>query len=141
MSKRRQGDDSGESLVELMLTILIVGVCAVAIGSGIALSVKMSDVHRKQALAGEFLHNYAETLQSATYQSCTSTTPNYAAGLPTPTGSGSWTVSQAAISYWNGTAFNGTCQNPDRLQQVTLRLVGDSGLVNESVVVVLRNSA
>jgi type II secretory pathway pseudopilin PulG len=48
---RRVGGDRGESLLELIVAILILGTCVVAIGTGIALSIKISDVHRGQAIA------------------------------------------------------------------------------------------
>lgn len=148
MSRRtdRLRSDAGETLIELALTIVILGICSVAIGTGVALSAKISGMHRQQALADEFLHNYAETLQASPYQPCTSASPSYATGLPKPT-PGTWSVSQSAISYWNGTAFTSACPAKDQLQEVTLCLQTSStpttdckgALVNETLTVVLRN--
>lgn len=132
-------DDRGESLLELVIAILILGICVVAIGTGIALSVKMSAVHRAQSLAQEFLHNYAETIGSG-YQPCNgcATDPDYVNGLPTPNGFGAPTES---VSYWDGTAFKADRPAADPgLQQVTLNLTSNDGLVKESLVVVLRQA-
>jgi Tfp pilus assembly protein PilV len=144
MIRRRlaAADDRGESLIEVLVSIVILGVCVVAIGSGVALSVKMSAIHRNQAVAAAFLHNYAETVQSG-YAGCTSsTTPNYASGLATPTTGGTWTVSQTSIKYWDSSAlvFSASCPaaGDPGLQQVTLNLANANGLVSESLVVTVR---
>jgi type II secretory pathway pseudopilin PulG len=131
-------DDRGETLLELVMAIVIAGVCVVAIGSGIALSVKISDVHRQQAIAGQYLHDYAEVVQSS-YVACTSgATHDYSSGLPSPSNGGPWKLTQSAIKYWNGTAFTATCPATDPgLQQVTLELQTTDGLVDESLVVVV----
>src|SRR5690242_6225411 len=91
-------EDRGETLIELALTIAIVGICAVAIGAGMAASIKISDIHRKQAIASEYLHNYGEALQSpSVYQPCSgASTPDYSAAAiaaaGTPPDGGPWTV-------------------------------------------------
>src|SRR6266536_5937583 len=101
--RQRISDDDGETLLELVIAILILGICVVAIGTGIALSVKMSGVHRAQSTAQAFLHNYAETLESQ-YQACDgcASDPDYVSGLPTPSG---FSAPTEAVSYWNGTTF------------------------------------
>ncbi len=79
------------------MAIMILGVCVVAIGSGIALSVTISAVHRNQATAQDSLRNYAETLQNS-YTPCTATsTPNYATSLVAPPGFAAPTV---VVDYW-----------------------------------------
>lgn len=144
---RRRSDDAGESLIEIMLTIFILGVCAVAIGAGITLSVKISGVHRKQALAGEFLHNYAESLQNS-YRTCTGgVPPNYVSigGLTAP--NASFSAPTATIKFWDPNPAGGgtpsfdtnVCPSTDPgLQQVTLTLKSADGFANESLVVILR---
>jgi type II secretory pathway pseudopilin PulG len=137
---RRLQEDRGESLIELILAIGILGICVLAIGSSIALSVKTSAIHRKQATADAFLHNYAETLQSS-YALCNAgAPPNYVSGLATP---GGFNSPSAAVAFWNpGTAtFGAACPATDAgLQQVKLTLASANGLVSESLVVVLRKT-
>ena len=131
-------DDRGETLLELVIAILIAGVCVIAVGSGIALSIKISTIHRQQAIAGQYLHDDAELLRSVTYQPCSSA-PNYATGLPAPTTDGPWTLSQSAIKYWDGTTFGSACPAVDLgLAQVTLRLRTANGLVDETLDVIVR---
>jgi type II secretory pathway pseudopilin PulG len=139
-NRLRRWDDQGETLLELVMAILILGICVVAIGTGIVLSVKMSDVHRKQAVAQEFLHNYAETTQASTYQPCTGV-GNYATGLPTPPNGGPWAVSQKSVLFWDGASFTSACpaSGDKGLEQVTLRLTSNDGFVDETLDVIVRN--
>jgi Tfp pilus assembly protein PilV len=132
--------DQGETLLELLVSIVILGVCVVAIGSSITLSILMSDVHRKQSVASEFLHNYAETIQASTYQPCTGAV-NYATSLAVPPNGGPWTLTQKKVQFWNGTSFTSTCPGTgDKgLEQVTLRLQSSDQTVDETLDVIVRN--
>lgn len=138
MSEKRTRDDRGETLLELIVSITILGVCVVAIGAGIALSIKLSAIHRAQATADAFLHNYAESLQNS-YTACAGgTPPNYAASLAQPSG---FNPPTASVMSWNGTRFVPGCLASDPgLQEVTLRLDSADGFVSESVTTVLRSA-
>jgi len=141
-------DERGETLLELVIAILILGVCVVGIGSGIALSVKVSGIHRDQSTAGAFLHNYAEALQgTSAYAACTSSsTPNYVSNLALAPPSGFQTPT-ATVNYWNsstsafGTSINCPAAGDPGLQKVTLTLTSSDGFVTESLVVVIRDSS
>jgi type II secretory pathway pseudopilin PulG len=142
--RHRVEGERGESLLELIIAITILGVCVVAVASGIAVSIKVSAIHRDQATASAFLHNYAETLQGA-YQDCaTAGAYNTASLLPPPT-SGGFNSPQVVVTYWNGSTFSAsgtTCSDATPkdpgLQQVTLTLSTTNLQVSESLVVVLR---
>ena len=62
--RRRLREDRGETLLELLIAITILGVCVMAFGSSIALGVATSDQHRKQADAGALVRSYAEQIDS-----------------------------------------------------------------------------
>lgn len=132
-------EDRGETLLELIVTIAILGVCVVGIGAGIALSVKISSIHRDQATADAFLHNYAESIQTS-YSTCASST-TYTSGLPTPSGFAGPTSS---VKFWSGSAFTAlpvcTAGADPGLQQVTLNLSSNDGFTSESLVVILRST-
>jgi type II secretory pathway pseudopilin PulG len=143
---RRRPDvesERGDTLLELIVAIAILGVCVVAIGAGITLSVKMSTIHRNQATANAFLHNYAESLQSS-YATCSggAALPDYTTGLPVPSG---FVAPTAAVSVWDATSARfvaaGTCPATDPgLQQVSLTLESADKYVKESLVVVVRKT-
>jgi type II secretory pathway pseudopilin PulG len=142
--RRRDNADGGESLLELIVAIAILGVCVVAIGAGITLSIKLSAIHRGQATANAFLHNYAETLQRS-YVTCSGggALPNYVNGLPVPSGFASPT---ATVKLWDPTSASfvpaGACPATDPgLQQVSMILDSTDGFVSESLVVVLRTAS
>ena len=135
--------ESGETLIELIVSITILGIVAVAIGSGITVSVIISDEHRKETAANAYLHDYAEALQ-ASYANCTAGTPNYLSPLkvsPVPTGFTTGGLTES-LAYWNGTAFQSTCPvgGDGGLQQVTLKLSSTDNRASESLVVVVRST-
>ena len=137
LARLRERADRGETLIELIIAITILGVCVVAIGSGIAGAVLASGLHRQQADATRILHNYAETLEGATYNACTNSTPaSYSltqqSGFQAPT---------VTVTYWNGTAFQAGCPSggDSGLQRVSINLKTTDGRVGQALSVVLRN--
>lgn len=146
MSRLRcRGRDDGETLIEILLSITILGICVGGIGGSIAFAVKASGIHRSQAVASQYLHNYAETLQSD-YKTCTgnaaATASSYAADLAAaPAG---FAAPAIRVAFWNGTRFvtnGGACPGTDPgLQRVTLTLASTDGHVNESLAVVIRDT-
>src|SRR4051794_37300116 len=116
MPRRRLAIDDGESLVELIITIAIMGISVVAIVGGFASSVRVTDMHRKESVAGAALHNYAETLSNFVaapgYVPCASSDPvtgpygPAAVGYSAPT---DYSASIVKITYWDGSAFGPSC--------------------------------
>jgi Tfp pilus assembly protein PilE len=135
-------DERGETLLELLVAITILGVCVVAIGAGIVASIRIAQIHRYQAMADDALHNYAETLQTK-YQLCAAGTSNYYASLLASPDS-NFTNPTAAVASWSPASaqFVAGCAAPDSgLQQVTLTLTSVNGYVAETLVVVLRSAS
>jgi prepilin-type N-terminal cleavage/methylation domain-containing protein len=136
MVRRRldTGDERGESLLELLVAITIMGIAVVAIAGGISISIMVSDSHRKQALASVALHRYAETLESS-YSPCSGTTlASYT--LPQQPGFNPPTIT---VAYWTG-SWATTCPGgtDPGAQRVTVQLVSTDGRASESLSVVLR---
>jgi hypothetical protein len=137
---RRFARDQGETLLELVIAITILGTCVVAIGAGIVGTVTISNIHRQQADASKVLHNYAEALEGTTYSPC----PGAMYSLPTVSGFSSPTIT---ISYWNKSltptaGFQPTCPGTDQgVQRVKIDLANSDGRVSESLTVVLRNTS
>ena len=76
--------DSGETLVELLVAITILGIAGVAILAGMAFSVQASTINRNQAGGGAYLRSAAEAVQkqvdrSGGYASCTAAVAAYKA--------------------------------------------------------------
>ena len=90
---------------------MILGVIVVAIGACIAFSVKVSGIHRNQALADQYLHNYAEAVQS-NYQPCSgsaaATASSYISDVvSSPIGKPStFLAPTATIAFWDSAPRN-----------------------------------
>jgi type II secretory pathway pseudopilin PulG len=135
---RPGSNDDGETLIELIIAMAIMGIAVVAIVGGIATSILMSDIHRKETTAGAYVRDYAEAVQGS-YALCVgSTAPNYASTLAAqPSG---FSPPTATVKFWDGTSFSrSACPATDLgLQQVTLTLSSTDSRASESIVVVVR---
>lgn len=109
----RHRDERGETLVEVLVAIVILGIAGVAIFTGFALSVKSSDLSKKQATSGSYVKSAAEAIQnyvnvtapsaSAGYRSCAPA--GYYTGkvsLALPTG---YSLTQDLAQAWNGSTW------------------------------------
>lgn len=143
-SATRGGEsERGETLVELLVTVAILGIAGVAVLGGMLLGVTASDVGRKQATGGAYARSFAEAIQQSVdsnggYASCASAAATYG-GVTVPSLPSGYTKSVVAVRSWNGTAW-GTCTEQG-IQQVTVRVVTTGGAqhnATEELVVVLR---
>ncbi len=115
----------GVTLIELTVTIAIIGVAFVSLLAALTGVFMDGDTHRKSAQVTTLLSRYAEQLQSATYVDCaTPTTAGYTSALsPVP---GGYTASIVSVEYWNGdrdVAFDPTCAGGDKgAQRITIHV-------------------
>lgn len=147
--------DDGETLVEIIVSVFILGFAAVAIGAGMTLSIKVSDIHRKQANAGSYVRDFAESVnQSATnnYVNCISkATANLSTGsggyvnYTPPSG---YTASISQVQYLTSAGssgspgasavFGATCTTDLGAQQLTIQVASNDARATEKLVVVIR---
>lgn len=146
-------DDEGESLIELIMAVAIMGITVVAIVGGIATTILMSDVHRKQATAGSYVRSYAEAVSAYVASGTPASEANFEAespdyspsrvGFTAPAGGFIASVTSVRCGEVDSDGF-GDCPSGSGVQQVTLNLASaDSdadGLrrASESLVVVVR---
>ncbi|GAA4417767.1 prepilin-type N-terminal cleavage/methylation domain-containing protein [Actinokineospora soli] len=131
-------DDRGETLLELLVAVAVMGIALVAVVGGLAVSVLVSDTHRKQATSGASVRDYAEAVEATVaaggYVACAS--PATYAGYAAPAG---YARSVVRVDHWNGSAWQSACPAADRgLQRLTLQVASDDGRAVERLVVVLR---
>jgi len=134
--------DRGESLLELLVAVAIMGVAVVAVLGGLATAVRMTDIHRKQATAGATVHAYAEAVQgrvvTSGYVPCASSVTYAApAGFAAPVDYVASVVA-GSMRYWSGTAWQGSCATDQGLQQLTLQVTSADGRVAEQLVITIR---
>jgi prepilin-type N-terminal cleavage/methylation domain-containing protein len=136
-----RSEDRGETLIELLVALSILGIALVAIVGALGASITMSDVHRKQSTAGAEVRNYAELVENYVagtgYSACAAPTAYAAAtvGYAAPTG---YTAAPATVKYWTGSAWSASCSSDTGLQQLTLSVSSTDTRAAERVVVVLR---
>jgi prepilin-type N-terminal cleavage/methylation domain-containing protein len=139
----------GETLIELLITVTIMGVLFVAVMAGTATSISMSDFHRQDGTAEGVIRSYAERVSDPTdvpYVDCGSvTTATYATPIGFTLPNADWTASVTSVTFWQGAtlnpAFSSACPSPDKgLQQITLQVQSKAGKsqARESVVIVKR---
>src|SRR4051794_9713611 len=113
MSRRRtpQRSDSGETLIELVIAVAILGIAAVAILGGLMVSIQSSVIHRNEATGGAYVRSFAEAIQTsvdnAGYKPCATAAAAYA-GVPVLDLPAGYTRSVMSVQSWNGSAW-GAC--------------------------------
>lgn len=138
MRWNRARADAGETLTELLLTVVILGIATAGITFALGTTVKAAGMHRQQALAQNTLRAWAEQIGAGTYAAC-ATAGSFAAPSPAP--AAGLTAAVTAVQYWTGTAFAAACGTDTGIQRVTLRITAVNGLspaITESLAVVVR---
>jgi type II secretory pathway pseudopilin PulG len=131
----RLTDDSGTSMLEVLVAVVILAIAASAVLGALLTSITVSDVHRKQTTAGAVAQDYAEQIAGAGYVECAGP-GTYAlapASVPVPAGYSA----SLAVEYWSGSAWSGSCTSTG-LQRVTVSVSSDDGRATERAVVVVR---
>jgi Tfp pilus assembly protein PilV len=130
-SYRRMSDERGESLLEVMIAVAILGIAVVAIMAGLTTSILMSDIHRKQATAGAYVHDFAEAIQASVaagnYLTCASASNYSSVAVPTFPSSG---FSKSVVS--------SSCPFGSDVQQLTLQVSSDDSRATERLVIFVR---
>jgi type II secretory pathway pseudopilin PulG len=133
--RARLAGERGETLLELIVALAILGIAVVAVVGGLSAALMLTDVHRKQAAAGVAVRDYAEATQTAVatghYTACAAPPVTFTP----PTG---YTTSVVAIRFWSGTAWQPTCTTDIGLQRLTLQVASVDGRAAERLDVVLR---
>jgi type II secretory pathway pseudopilin PulG len=113
------GPDDGETLVELLMTLMIMGIAVAAIMGAMMLAVDASSLHRKQAQSQALLRNWAESVSKAPYTPC----PGTPAVPPAPALPTGFSSSAPQVEYWDQDAGTfGACPvgGDGGVQKVTL---------------------
>lgn len=130
--------DRGESLVELLVSISILGVAVVAILGAIAMTATASGLHRDTASVQNHLHNWAEAVSNAPGWTACASAAVVQAAVPAPALPTGWSAAVSDVDYWNGTAFVETCGTDQGIQLVTLSITSGGSPVAQGTLDVVR---
>lgn len=138
--------DGGETLIELLVAVVILGIAGVAVMAGFELSVKSSDIGRKQANGGSYVRSLAEAIQNSVtasggYQSCAAANVYLTGSVKTQAGlPSSYTASQTAAKSWGGSSW-GNCTSDNGSQQLTVTVTSPGSgahVATETLTFILR---
>lgn len=115
--------DAGESLVELLVSITIMGIAVTAILGAVGLAATSSSTHENLAQAQRLLRNWAEQLTYST--ACPAVVNPFSA----PAG---YVPNAATVEYWNPTSRtfssgSGACTSGTGMYRVTLSITAAGG--------------
>jgi type II secretory pathway pseudopilin PulG len=143
-------DEDGMSLVELVITLMIMSISYLAILGGMTTAIQTSTLHRTQASAQTVLRSYGEAVKGLAYVACpVSPDPDYRA----PSGfnfRGFQPVFPASgrpeVHYWHATpgklstgSFTDSCVAPDEgVQKVFLTIRSPDGITVENLEIIKR---
>lgn len=131
---------AGESLVELLVAMVVLGITVTGILGALLVTTQASGQHRRQVQAQNALRGWAEQVSAAAYTDC-AVAGSIAA--PSPALPAGFTATVTAVRYWNGTAFVASCTTgaDAGIQRVSLRVTATASpypAVSQNVDVVLR---
>jgi len=133
--------ERGETLLELVVAVAIMGVAIVGIIGGMGVGIMMSDIHRKQATAGTAARDYAETAEAwvAAGHYDAGTAPDYTPATVHYTTPAGYTATAVSVTCWNGVSAWQSCGSTQKgLEQLTVQVASADGRASERIVVVLR---
>jgi type II secretory pathway pseudopilin PulG len=139
--------DSGETLVEILVALVILGTAGVAIVAGLELSVKASDIHRKQTTGGAYARSYAEAIADWVASDAGHYVPCAGAGTYGPATVGfasqlppGYTGTQAAAKRVppDGGLAGACAGNDTGVQQINITVKSNDGRAAEELTVMLR---
>ncbi|MFE5538944.1 prepilin-type N-terminal cleavage/methylation domain-containing protein [Streptomyces sp. NPDC056492] len=134
-ARRRRGEE-GETLIEVLVAVVLMGVAFVTVFGGMGTAIISSVAQQKVTGADSVIRSAAEKVVGAPYVSC-------ASGYGTPTPPAGYTVT-VEIEYWDGVgAFGPSCPTADTgIQKVrlTVRATGPHPVRDATLEVVKRES-
>ena len=144
MSGRRGAErgDAGETLIELLIAMSILGITLVAVLGLIGTSIMMSDLHHKQTTAGASVRNYAEAVETyvASGHYDITGSPDYSPGIVGFTPPSGFSASVTPVVCLGDTQPPAamTCGPSSNVQKVNLTVASSDSKAAESLIVIVR---
>jgi type II secretory pathway pseudopilin PulG len=118
--------ESGETLIELLVAIVVIGIGVTALLGAWQIAVASSSLNANQSRAQALLRTWAESVaDTGTYAYVPCASP---ASMPAAVGLPTGFTSQVTVKYWTGSAW-GSCPGTDLgVEQVSLTVTSPNGL-------------
>lgn len=142
----RSDREAGFALIEILISVTILGVAFAAILGGMATSINASDIHRQQSQVGAVLDSAIERLKAPTTAKvacATATQATYLSAAQAAAVAQGWAATRVTITsieYWDGTAYavgSANCYdnatNKLDLQRITLQVSDPQGRSPQSL--------
>jgi type II secretory pathway pseudopilin PulG len=151
LTDRVRRTEAGDTLIEVLMTLVILSICALALIITFATAISTSVDHRNLAKNDTVLRNLDQTsfyqlqqqptpkfLACVVGQDGTPTTSAYTSGpnalnFSPPTG---YAVAIGTVTFWNGTNFQTTCPSSNAAQLITLTVTNPNGSIATTQTVV-----
>jgi Tfp pilus assembly protein PilV len=136
--------DSGETLIELLVAIVVIGIGVTALLGAWQIAVSSSSLTSNRSKAEAVLRSWAESVATVTDTGAAAYVPCAGpASIPAASGLPSgFTAVVAGVKYWTASGWSSTCPSPDLgAQRVSLTVTSPSGLypgISQSLDVVRR---
>lgn len=146
-SADRLARDAGETLVELLVTIVILGITASSLLGAVSMAVATSRLNRQQADVTVYLRSWAEQVKNsvdtaAPWATCSARMTAVGSAAPAIPVDDDISVKTPVVQSWNaGTSDFVTCVDGATVQRVTLSVTVKPGLMpsfDQSLAVVIR---
>ena len=133
--RRAARSETGETLVETMITVVLLAVLTTGIVASLGTNIRVSDFDARLAGSEAVIRSYAQAWQRAPYLPCTSSSNPY--GTTTPPGftaPASYTATLVAVKAWNSSSgssgpatFNACPATDTGLQSLDLQVTSSRG--------------
>lgn len=164
---RHRPGDAGETLIEILITLVIMSITVVALVGAFSSSIGASSVYRGLSVTDTLVRTISEQVtaqfqqHSNTYLSCPNATPgNYTNGyyvngvlqstpllsalvVPAPYGTptGAYSASISSVTYWSGTGFGAGCTTGSTVpEEMTISISGPPGVRTETIAMVVEGN-
>ena len=138
-------DEDGDTLIEVLLALVVMGITVLAILAAFMTSLSSSSTLRTMSINDSMLRTVSEQViaqfqQGTVYQPCpasssTSLVADYTSALssaltiPTPYSTTGYSAAITAVNYWNGADFSSTCTAGSTVpEQLTVTVTGPNNL-------------
>jgi type II secretory pathway pseudopilin PulG len=126
---RPRRSEAGDTLIEVLLAVVILGITSVALLLCFATSISGSAEHRSQVTFDTVLRTASEEALSQFQQQTSSefdtcTNPTYTVNFSLPTG---YSAVISNVQYWNGSSFDSTCAT-NVPQLITITVTSPTGV-------------